>query len=1299
MATLLLSALGASLGGTVGGGALGLTGAVLGRAAGAAVGRAIDQRLMGSGSAAVETGRVERFRLMGAGEGSAIPQVWGRYRLPGQVIWATRFREDRKRRGGGGKGGGGTTITEYSYSVSLALALCEGPILHVGRIWADGNEISPASLSIRVYTGDESQLPDPLIEAVEGAGKAGAYRGTAYVVIEDLPLGRFGNRVPQFSFEVVRNTADVLGQSTGLDSAVRAVALLPGTGEYTLATRKVRFDEAPGSARVANVHTPSGKTDLPTSLDQLQGELPRVEAVSLIVSWFGDDLRCGICRVRPKVEQTVEDASEMPWRSGGITRQEAMTVPQSAGRVVYGGTPADDAVVEAIATLRDRGQAVMFYPFLLMEQMPGNARPDPWTGAASQPTLPWRGRITLSVAPGRPGSPDGTSAAAAEVAAFFGSVAASDFAVVSGRLVYSGPADDWGYRRFILHYAHLCKLSGGVGAFCIGSEMRSLTQARGMGNSFPAVEALRALAADVRSILGPTTRIGYAADWSEYFGLHSGDDVYFHLDPLWADPAIDFVGIDNYMPVTDWRDTPGHADAGWRSIYNPDYIAAGFRGGEGYDWYYDSDEGAEAQRRLPIEDGAGGEPWVFRFKDLWNWWGREHHDRIGGVRQPAATAWVPASKPIWFTEYGCPAVDKGTNQPNRFVDPKSSESGVPRGSDGLRDDFIQMQYLRAFADFWTDPANNPVSPVYGGPMVDLSRAFAWAWDARPFPAFPNRADRWSDGENYRLGHWLNGRATGQPLAQVVEEICRTVDPRQLDCSALEGVVRGFGITSVSSARSQMQQLGMAFAFDAVEGPGSLRFRHRQATPDFEVQRESLALAEGLPGRAELTRTGEAEQAKGLLITHLEDQGSLEVTVSAASGLVGAVESVAETELGLVLLTSEAQVIAERWLAEMAVTRDRLRLALPLSASHLSAGDVLALDSDCFRIERVDRADRLIVEAVRVEQSAYARAGAEDNPRAYPAHVPAGPVYAQFLDLPLLVGDEVPHAPHLAIAADPWGGAVGLWSAIGENGFSLDTLVSSSAMIGTTETALPRAEPGLVDRGPRLRITAAGMELASADWLDVLAGGNMLAIGDGSADRWEVIQFAEAEPVGPMQWEIGRRLRGQFGTDGLMPDEWPAGSVVVVLDAALQQTAMPVHVRGLARTYRIGLASEGYGGPEVIERVEAFAGNGLRPYPVAHLRAVPEPDGGIRVTWIRRTRIDGDSWVSLEVPLGETSERYQVRVRSGAIILRDVNVTAPEWLYPAAAVASDAGLEDVSVEVAQISDSFGPGPWRSLPLFD
>jgi hypothetical protein len=444
------------------------------------------------------------------------------------VIWATRFQEHLSvSKSGSGKGvqpSPKITTREYSYTTSLAVALCEGEISGIGRVWADGQPVEPDSLNMRVYLGSADQMPDPKIEAVEGAGEVPAYRELAYVVMEDLDVTRFGNRLPQFSFEVIRPAPlDLPDLAPELSAAVRAVALMPGTGEYALATTPVHFSAGPGQNRSANVNSASGKADLLTSLDGLQAELPNCGAASLIVSWFGSDLRCGSCELQPKVEQKLQDGVGMPWSVNGVTRSAAVEVAQEDGRPIYGGTPADGSVLEGIAALKAAGKGVTFYPFILMEQQAGNGLLDPWTGASDQPVLPWRGRITLSVAPGQSGSPDQTATADAEVASFFGTAVPGDFQQIAGQGVnYSGP-QEWSYRRFILHYAHLCALAGGVDAFCIGSEMRSLTQIRGAGGGFPAVDAMRELAVDVRAILGPDVKIGYAADWSEYFGYQPQD--------------------------------------------------------------------------------------------------------------------------------------------------------------------------------------------------------------------------------------------------------------------------------------------------------------------------------------------------------------------------------------------------------------------------------------------------------------------------------------------------------------------------------------------------------------------------------------------------------------------------------------------------------------------------------------------------------------------------------------------------------------------------------------------------------
>jgi len=106
MATLVLSAVGASLGSAVGGSVLGMSSAVIGRAVGATFGRMIDQRVLGQGSDVVPSGQIDRFHLSGASEGEAIARSFGRVRLGAQVIWASRFLESVVTTGGGGKGTG-----------------------------------------------------------------------------------------------------------------------------------------------------------------------------------------------------------------------------------------------------------------------------------------------------------------------------------------------------------------------------------------------------------------------------------------------------------------------------------------------------------------------------------------------------------------------------------------------------------------------------------------------------------------------------------------------------------------------------------------------------------------------------------------------------------------------------------------------------------------------------------------------------------------------------------------------------------------------------------------------------------------------------------------------------------------------------------------------------------------------------------------------------------------------------------------------------------------------------------------
>lgn len=604
---------------------------------------------------------------------------------------------------------------------------------------------------------------------------------------------------------------------------IRSVCLIPGTTEFGYGTTTVKKVE--GGIH-ENSYAGGEITDFVRSMEQLLERAPNLVHVSVVVAWHGDDLRIGNCTVKPKVDRATKNTTPYSWQVGPTTRSTAELVSYIAGQPAAGGAPSDRSVYECITWLKSKGLAVTVYPFILMDVEAGNSLPNPY-GGTGQPAYPWRGRITCYPAPGYPGTVDQTAAAATQVANFFGTVNASHFGWnnTTKTVTYSGPSNEWSFRRHILHLATIADAAG-ADDFLIGTEMVEMNRIRSARSTFPAVDQLIDLLGECRSILGSGVKISYAADWSEWNGYRPGDgtgDIHFHLDKLWADPDIDYIGIDNYMKLSDWRDGLDHLDAedGWQSIYDLNYLRSNVEGGEDYDFYYASQGDRNNQIRSPISDGGYNKPWVYRQKDLRNWWKNTHIHRIDGV-ETTASAWVPESKPITFTELGCSATNRGANQPNVFVDPKSSENGFPYYSKQVRDDLMQRAFLEAELSYWE--ANNEPG------MLDLDRISIWAWDARPYPDFPEADDFWGDAANWEYGHWLNGRL------QIPNPVAGTMETFRYTSAAKPIEYGGFTYTPLPIKPGRVKNEGSLerSSFEVMvprDGPLAMMFRQfRSAHP-------------------------------------------------------------------------------------------------------------------------------------------------------------------------------------------------------------------------------------------------------------------------------------------------------------------------------------------------------------------------------------------------------------------------------------------------------------------------------------
>lgn len=182
----------------------------------------------------VEGPRLSDLSVQTSTYGQFIPRTYGTIGLSGNVFWLenNKIKEVVKKKKSGGKGGGSSsTVKTYTYFATFAVGLCEGPIAGVRRIWVGPDLVydagsddletiissNQASAKFTIYTGTDTQQPDPRMQAEMGVANCPAFRGLAYIVVKDLALADYGNSIAgaQIKVEVVNSlsVAPMLSES------------------------------------------------------------------------------------------------------------------------------------------------------------------------------------------------------------------------------------------------------------------------------------------------------------------------------------------------------------------------------------------------------------------------------------------------------------------------------------------------------------------------------------------------------------------------------------------------------------------------------------------------------------------------------------------------------------------------------------------------------------------------------------------------------------------------------------------------------------------------------------------------------------------------------------------------------------------------------------------------------------------------------------------------------------------------------------------------------------------------------
>jgi hypothetical protein len=602
---------------------------------------------------------------------------------------------------------------------------------------------------------------------------------------------------------------------------------------------------------------------------------------------------------------------------------------------------------------------------------------------------------------------------------------------------------------------------------------------------------------------------------------------------------------------------------------------------------------------------------------------------------------------------------------------------------------MQQRYIRAMVEYWSaSGAHNPVSSVYGAKMVDMSRAFFWAWDARPWPAFPALRNVWADGDNHARGHWLNGRIGAAPVDEVAVSVCAGYGLTAVTSEGVEGLIDGFAIDRPMSGRQALEALLETFAIDAVESNGALvlRSRNRQALTNLtrddcvEVKAEEplFTMADAqeseLPGVLRLAFVNSAMDYRNSAVE------------ARASG-----ETAREVSLQLpcAVNAAEAQTRADIMLRDIHVGRKTLELSLPQRFVDLEPGDPVTFEGAAFKAIEIADATARKLRLRAHEALVYEPADAADRGLLAAAPQVFGKPDVLFMDLPL-ADAAAPHAPWIAAQATPWPGQLAVMKQAGASGFALNRLLDARATSGALTAPLAAGPLHVFDDANEIEVTLNAGALSSVSEAELLAGANVAAIGD-AATGFEIVQFQHAQLTGPLRYRLTRLLRGQSGSEPEMRPARAIGTRFVLLNSAVVQPVLPLAEALLLRTWRVGPAQHDHAASSYREVAHQGRMIGLRPLSPCHLRM--HRDGGdLLFSWIRRTRVGGDAWELADVPLGEEYEAYALDILDGAAVKRSVTSPAPNYRYTAAQLAADFGAipSSLAIRVAQISTVFGPG---------
>lgn len=560
-------------------------------------------------------------------------------------------------------------------------------------------------------------------------------------------------------------------------------------------------------------------------------------------------------------------------------------------------------------------------------------------------------------------------------------------------------------------------------------------------------------------------------------------------------------------------------------------------------------------------------------------------------------------------------------------------------------------------------------------------------------------------DNKYIGAIGDGGANGgvtlttQPLSEIVADLSARsgLDASKIDVTDLaDDLVDGYAIERSTTTRDAIMVLMPAYFFDAVESDGKAKFVKRGGAIAAVIDDDELGAYDSGSDSVdplETVRRMEDELPKTLNVRYLLQASDYDHASRYARRLVGSSGADETLDMPLVLSDTKAQEIAEVNLHGAWVGRLTYSFSLPRKYGYLEPTDIIVVQGYTMRLEKVTyNGGRLQCEARHDDSNVYTpNVVVTETPPSDKEVAVNTEVVLELLGVNMLYDVDDDAGFYAAVCAEnplaTWGGATVFASSNGGTSYSAVAAALTEATMGYTTTALGDFFGGnIVDELSSVNVTLLNGSLSSTDAAGLLAGTNAAVIGD------EILFFRTATLESNGSYTLTGFLRGRRGSEYAMDDHAVADRFVL-LNSALVRIAQVSADIGVAKLYKAVHA----GSTLAAATAENFtnAGNSLKPYAPVQLGGGRNASDDLTLTWVRRGRISGEWRDSVDVPLGETSESYEVDIygsSSYTTVLRTITATAQTASYTAAQQTTD-GLtpgNTVYFKVYQMSSTVGRG---------